>query len=142
MSPTGNLVFNLGMCPDWESNWRPFGLQAGTKSIEPHQPGQHSFLKFKKLKKIFSLSSPKDILIDFIERRRVGEKEGEIHQFERETLPLTCALTGDRTHNSGMCPDQESNPRPFALWDDAQPTEPTCQGTGTWLLNESFNLWL
>ena len=30
---------NPGVCPDWESNWRPFGLQAGTQSAEPHQPG-------------------------------------------------------------------------------------------------------
>ena len=27
--------------PDWESNRRPFGLQSGTQSTEPHQPGPH-----------------------------------------------------------------------------------------------------
>ena len=37
--PTGDLACNPGMCPDWESNQGPFGLQAGTQSIEPHQPG-------------------------------------------------------------------------------------------------------
>ena len=37
--PTGDLACNPGMCPDWESNWQPFGLQAGTQSTEPHQPG-------------------------------------------------------------------------------------------------------
>ena len=37
--PTGDLARNPGMCSGWESNWRPFGLQAGTRSIEPHQPG-------------------------------------------------------------------------------------------------------
>ena len=26
-------------CPDWELNPRPFVLQAGTQSTEPHQPG-------------------------------------------------------------------------------------------------------
>ena len=26
------------MCPDWESNRRPFGSQAGTQSTDPHQP--------------------------------------------------------------------------------------------------------
>ncbi|XP_053782498.1 cadherin-like and PC-esterase domain-containing protein 1 isoform X2 [Desmodus rotundus] len=36
--PTGGLTCNPGMCPDWESNQRPFGLQAGTQSTEPHQP--------------------------------------------------------------------------------------------------------
>ena len=37
--PSGDLASNSGMCPDWESNQRPFGLQAGIQSTEPHQPG-------------------------------------------------------------------------------------------------------
>ena len=37
--PTGDLACNPGMCPDWESNHRPFGFQDGTPSTEPHQPG-------------------------------------------------------------------------------------------------------
>ena len=37
--PTRDLVSNPGMCLDWESNRRPFGLQAGTQSTEPHQLG-------------------------------------------------------------------------------------------------------
>ena len=37
--PTGDQAHNPGMCPDWESNRRPFGLQACTQSTEPHQPG-------------------------------------------------------------------------------------------------------
>ena len=37
--PPGDLVCNPGMCPDWELNWRPLGLQASTRSTEPHQPG-------------------------------------------------------------------------------------------------------
>ena len=28
-----------GMCPDWESNQRPFGSQAHAQSIELHHPG-------------------------------------------------------------------------------------------------------
>ena len=40
MLPTGNLAHNPGMCPDWELNQQPFGLQAGTQSTEPHQPLQ------------------------------------------------------------------------------------------------------
>ena len=28
MLPAGNLAHNPGMCPDWESNQRPFGSQA------------------------------------------------------------------------------------------------------------------
>ena len=27
LAPTGDLACNPGMCPDWESNWQPFGLQ-------------------------------------------------------------------------------------------------------------------
>ena len=37
--PTGDLAHNPGMCPDWESNWHPFGSQAGAQSTEPHQLG-------------------------------------------------------------------------------------------------------
>ena len=37
--PTGEPGCNPGMCPDWDSNQWPFGLQAGTQSTEPHQPG-------------------------------------------------------------------------------------------------------
>ena len=35
----GDLACNPGTCPDWESNRRPFGSQAGTQSTEQHQPG-------------------------------------------------------------------------------------------------------
>ena len=42
--PTGDLAHNPGMCPDWESNWRPFGSQAGAQSTEPHQPELIFFL--------------------------------------------------------------------------------------------------
>ena len=27
VASTGDLARNPGMCPDWESNWQPFGLQ-------------------------------------------------------------------------------------------------------------------
>ena len=33
-SPTGYLAHNPGMCPDWESNQRPFGLQAWAQSSQ------------------------------------------------------------------------------------------------------------
>ena len=42
-SPTGNLACNPDMCTDWESNGWPFGLQAGSKSTEPHRPGPLPF---------------------------------------------------------------------------------------------------
>ena len=37
--PTGDLACNPGMCPDWESNQRPFGLEACAQSTELHQMG-------------------------------------------------------------------------------------------------------
>ena len=43
---TGDLAHNPGVCPDWESNQRPFGSQARAQSTEPHQPGnKHGILK-------------------------------------------------------------------------------------------------
>ena len=44
MPPTGDMAHNLGMCPDWESNWQPFGLQAHTQSSELHQPRLGHFI--------------------------------------------------------------------------------------------------
>ena len=45
---TGDLDHNPGMCPDWESNQQPFGLQSklqtSTQSTESHQPGTHIFV--------------------------------------------------------------------------------------------------
>ena len=29
--PTGDLAHNPGMCPEWESNWWPFGSQDGSQ---------------------------------------------------------------------------------------------------------------
>ena len=43
MPPTGELAHNPGVCPDWKSNQRPFGSQAGIQSTEPHQPGPYNF---------------------------------------------------------------------------------------------------
>ena len=36
---TGDPARNPGLCPDWESNWQPFGSQAGTQFTESHQLG-------------------------------------------------------------------------------------------------------
>ena len=35
---------NPGMCPDWKSNQQTWGLQAGTQSTEPQQPGQKAMI--------------------------------------------------------------------------------------------------
>ena len=34
--PTRDLANNPGMCPDWELNLRPFGLQAGAQPTRDH----------------------------------------------------------------------------------------------------------
>ena len=39
---TGDLACNPAVCPDWELNWWPFGLQTDVQSTKPYQPGQHT----------------------------------------------------------------------------------------------------
>ena len=48
MPPTGDLACYLGMCPDWELNWRPFGSQACAQSTEHTSQGcfSCSFINF------------------------------------------------------------------------------------------------
>ena len=41
--PTGDLARNPAMCPDWESNRQPCGLQASTQSTESQQPERFLF---------------------------------------------------------------------------------------------------
>ena len=50
----------------------------------------------------------------FLEKGVAGKKERNIDGCLLVHIP-----TGDQTHNLGMCLDQESNPWPFDLWDDA-----------------------
>ena len=44
-APTGDPAHNPGTSPDWESNWPPFGSQAGAQSTESHQPGLYFLYK-------------------------------------------------------------------------------------------------
>ena len=48
-------------------------------------------------------------------------RERETSMWERNInwLPPVYTLTRDRTHNLGVCPDQELNPQPFGVWEDA-----------------------
>ena len=41
-------VGDPGVCPERESNWQPFGLQADAQSTEPHQAGLifNSYMKY------------------------------------------------------------------------------------------------
>ena len=43
MPTTGDLACNPVMYPDWESNQRPFSLQAGAQSTESHELGDMYF---------------------------------------------------------------------------------------------------
>ena len=80
-----------GMCPNWELNQRPFGLQARAQSTELHQPGL--FLIFKKY-------------VIWLER-------------DMDSLPPIHAPGGCQSCNLAMFPDQESNPQHIGLQDNA-----------------------
>ena len=80
---------------------------------------------------LFIYSSPEDMLLNFRERGREGETEGETHRCERETsvgLPFMHTPTRDQTRNLGMCPDWELNPQPFGVWGNAHQLSHTGQG--------------
>ena len=53
VAATGDLAHNPGMCPDWESNRRPFGsFAACTQSTELGQPRQYLYnFEFQKREK-------------------------------------------------------------------------------------------
>ena len=60
------------------------------------------------------------MLTDFRERGREGERERTSMQYGSiKRFPFIHALTRDQAQNLGMCPDWESNPQPFGVWDDA-----------------------
>ena len=42
--PTGDLVHNPGMCPDWELNQQPFGSQAHAQSLSYTSQGSTPLL--------------------------------------------------------------------------------------------------
>ena len=35
MPPNGDVALNPDMCPDWKSNWQPFGLKADAQPVIP-----------------------------------------------------------------------------------------------------------
>ena len=56
--PYWALALNPDMCPDWELNRQPFGLQAGTQSTEPYHPGLIT-INVKKLNYMYMLTIQK-----------------------------------------------------------------------------------
>ena len=65
------------------------------------------------------------MILEREEAGREGRRERDIN-----CLPPVRALTGDQTHNPGMCPDWEFNLCPFSYWVMRQPTEPHWPGLG------------
>ena len=51
-------------------------------------------------------------------------ERGDGRERNNDRWPPACTPVRNQTNNPGMCPDQESNLRPFVLWDDTPPTEP------------------
>ena len=47
VAPTGDLAYNANMCPDWELNWRPFGLHPMLNPLSCTSQGKQGFLKIK-----------------------------------------------------------------------------------------------
>ena len=74
----------------------------------------------------FFLSSPKDMFTDFRERGR--ERETLMWERNISQLPPIHTPTRNGTRNLGMCPDQEWNPQPFGIWDNAQTSWATQPG--------------
>ena len=89
-----------------------------------------SLSKYKILKKIkfhckcvYSLLFKKRFYLFIF---RVGEeRQRNTNAQEHRLVASPMPPTGHLAHNPGMCPDQELNPQPFALW---QPTEPHWSG--------------
>ena len=71
------------------------------------------------------------IYLFFRERGREGESEGEKHQCVGASH---VAPTGDLACNPGMCPDWDSNGRPFGLQPVLSPLSYTSQGSFTFLM--------
>ena len=58
------------------------------------------------------------MFIDFRERGRGKERETSMWERNINQLPLVHIPTRDQIQYLGMCPDRESNQRPFGLGDD------------------------
>ena len=103
-----------------------------TRTLLPCIPYARSFIEFTDISPsvLFNTSPPVFKIFEGLfyshSRETEGKREKETLMWERNSdgLPSTCAPTGDWIHNLGMCPDQESNWRPFSYGTTLQPTEP------------------
>ena len=67
----------------------------------------------------------------FLERGERREKERDRNRTTVVREKHQSVANWGLACNPGMCPDRESNQGPFALWEDAQPTEPHRSGLKT-----------
>ena len=89
------------------------------------------------------LNLPTNMLIDFRERGKKGERERERNiNMRQKHQPVASGTHPDRdqTCNLDMCPAQESNPPPFVLWTDAPTNWATGQGSTQGLLITMINM--
>ena len=91
-------------------------------------------------KKFFSKNLKNILFIYFWREGKEGTKRRRETMWERnmDQLPLLCASSGDQTSNLGICPDWESNWRPFTL-QAAQQTELHWSGQGKSFTKFYFN---
>ena len=132
----GDLAHNPGMCPDWESNWWPFGSQAFTQSIELPQPGPFisvwvllpGICPFHWYSLSFFL---RKILFTFQTERKGGRKrETNIDVWEKHQWAASQrSLSGDLVFSPGMYSDQKLNWWPLGLEFSIQPLSHTSQGS-------------
>ena len=81
MPPTGDLAHQPGMCPHWESSWRPSGSQAGSQSTEPHQPGLNLYkINKQALERMWRKGNPSALLVGMQTGATTMENSTEFHQ--------------------------------------------------------------
>ena len=88
-----------------------------------HRPGLNPLSHTSQGKRFWVFFFKDFIDLFFREREREGEREWEKHWFAKDLVASHTPLTGDVPLNPGMCPDGESNQRPFGLPGNAQPSE-------------------
>ena len=81
----------------------------------------------------------KDFIYLFLEREREGEREGEKHPC---VVASHLAPTADLAHNPGMCPDWESNRRPFGSQPTLSLLSYTSQGPITIFITGNLYFWI
>ena len=95
-------VLSLQACPVPEEVLHVFFPSSILKWLHKNSPILIFFLFFKGFIYLFI----------FRKSGREGEREGEKHQC---VVAYHAPPTGDLAHNPGMCPDWESDQRPFGL---------------------------